>query len=57
MLSIPGHIMKFLLLIAFWKVEITGDPAQACKYFVSSNLDFFMYYKIYRILMICYYGC
>ena len=34
--------MKFPLLIAFWKVEITGDPAQAYKYCASSNLDLFL---------------
>ena len=36
--------MKFPLLIAFWKVEITGDPAQACKYCASSRRFVFMYY-------------
>ena len=41
-LSIPSHVIKLPLFINFWNIEITGEPAQACKYCASSNLDLFL---------------
>ena len=37
--SIPGHVMKLSLLMALWKVEITGEKAQPWRYLPRSVLD------------------